>query len=65
KLLTANPNLKDLLISIDSLRDQEWEDSLQRALGVAVPDVRDLSAYKELSEDVLTLREFAEVIESA
>ncbi|KAG6830667.1 hypothetical protein H0H92_015394 [Tricholoma furcatifolium] len=65
KLLTANPNLKNLLISIDSLRGQEREDALQRALGVGAPDVRDLSAHKELSQDMLTLREFAEAIESA
>ncbi|KAG6825522.1 hypothetical protein H0H92_003394 [Tricholoma furcatifolium] len=65
RLLVKSPNLKNLLTSIDSLRGQEREDALQHALGVAAPDVRDLSAHKDLSEDILALRELAEAIESA
>jgi len=38
---------------------------LQRALGVAAPDIKDISAPKELSDDILALRELAEAIEGA
>ncbi|KAG6865524.1 hypothetical protein C0991_001845 [Blastosporella zonata] len=65
KILAAHPNLKSLLVSIDSQRGNDREHALQRALGVAAPDIRDLSAPKELSEDILALRELAEAIEAA
>ncbi|KAG6855609.1 hypothetical protein H0H87_000285 [Tephrocybe sp. NHM501043] len=65
KTLATHPNLKKLLVSIDSLRGNDREHALQRALGVAAPDIKDLSAPAELSEDILALRELAEAIEGA
>ncbi|KAG6918065.1 hypothetical protein DXG01_016721 [Tephrocybe rancida] len=65
KTLAAHPNLKQLLVSIDSLRGNDRENALQRALGVAAPDIKDLSAPPELGEDILALRELAEAIETA
>lgn len=65
KTLAAHPDLMVMLTSIDSLRGNDRELALQRALGVAVPDIKDLSAPKELSDDVLALRELAEAIEYA
>lgn len=65
KTLAAHPNLKQLLTSIDSLRGNDRGHALQRALGVAAPDIRDISAPEELSGDILALRELAEAIEGA
>ncbi|KAG5653428.1 hypothetical protein H0H81_000429 [Sphagnurus paluster] len=65
KTLTTHPNLKKLLTSIDALRGNDREHALERALGVLAPDIKDLTVAKELSEDVLALRELAEAIEAA
>ncbi|KAF8069983.1 hypothetical protein FPV67DRAFT_1753897 [Lyophyllum atratum] len=65
KTLATHPNLKTLLTSIDSLRGNDREHALQRALGVGAPDIKDISARGELSDDVLALRELAEAIEGA
>ncbi|GLB45076.1 hypothetical protein LshimejAT787_1901540 [Lyophyllum shimeji] len=65
KTLAKHPGLKQLLRSVDSLRGYDREHALQRALGVAAPDIKDISAPKELSEDVVALRELAEAVEAA
>ncbi|KAG6892932.1 hypothetical protein C0993_002473 [Termitomyces sp. T159_Od127] len=65
KILVAHPNLKTILTSIDSLRGNDREHALQRALGVSVADIKDIKARAELSDDMLALRELAEAIEVA
>ncbi|KNZ76676.1 hypothetical protein J132_09209 [Termitomyces sp. J132] len=65
KILAAHPNLKALLTSIDSLRGNDREHALQRALGVSAVDIKDIKARVELGEDVLALRELAEAVEVA
>ncbi|KAG6902106.1 hypothetical protein C0995_004286 [Termitomyces sp. Mi166 len=67
KILAAHPNLKTLLTSIDSLRGNDRERALQRALGVSAVDIKDIStrAPGELGEDRLALRELAEAVEGA
>ncbi|KAG5640369.1 hypothetical protein DXG03_008889, partial [Asterophora parasitica] len=64
KTLAAYPNLKALLTSLDSLRGVDRERALQRALGVAAPDTKDLSGPVEVSDDMLALRELAEAVEA-
>ena len=75
--LASNPNLPDLLRSIDSLRGEDREEALQRALGVSSADVHGVgltatsgraqpragAAYPE--EDVRALRQLAEAVEAA
>jgi hypothetical protein len=55
------------LTSIDKLRGRDREEALQRALGVAVPDIIAQGSIKapEDNEDVLALRELTEAVEAA
>jgi hypothetical protein len=52
-------------MSIDKLRGVDRESALQKALGVTPPDIDDRRKPKELNEDTLALREFAEAVEAA
>ncbi|EIM82866.1 uncharacterized protein STEHIDRAFT_102293 [Stereum hirsutum FP-91666 SS1] len=61
--LASHPRLKDVLRKIDSLRGQEREEALQRALGVSQYDARGAGGYVE--EDKVALRELAEAVETA
>lgn len=70
KALAANPNLPDLLRSIDRLRGEEREDALQRALGVSGADANVSIHQREkpgayAGEDMLALRQLAEAVEGA
>ncbi|EAU91140.2 hypothetical protein CC1G_03308 [Coprinopsis cinerea okayama7 len=65
EVLAKHENLPALLQSIDKLRGREREEELQKALGVTAEDVSGRLEPKELSEDVLALRELAEAIEAA
>ncbi|KAJ8072587.1 hypothetical protein PM082_016146 [Marasmius tenuissimus] len=65
KILEENPNLPGLLRSIDGLKGADRESALQQALGVQVPSIGDNTTKKEVDEDVLALRAFAEAIETA
>lgn len=63
--MASHANLIPLLTSIDSLRGPDREHTLQRALGVAAPDITNKAEPVELSDDVLALRELAEAVEAA
>ncbi|KAL0063716.1 hypothetical protein AAF712_009408 [Marasmius tenuissimus] len=65
KILEENPNLPGLLRSIDGLKGADRESALQQALGVQAPSIGDNTTKKEVNEDVLALRAFAEAIETA
>ncbi|KAF9462357.1 hypothetical protein BDZ94DRAFT_1261684 [Collybia nuda] len=65
KALNSHPNLIPLLTSIDALRGPERERALERALGVAAPDIANREGPVEIGEDVLALRELAEAVEAA
>ncbi|ESK88303.1 hit-type zinc finger protein [Moniliophthora roreri MCA 2997] len=60
-ILSNNLNLRATLRDIDRLKGSEREEALQKALGVHELDRRD----GEVNEEMLVLREFAEVIEAA
>ncbi|PFH46189.1 hypothetical protein AMATHDRAFT_156059 [Amanita thiersii Skay4041] len=63
--LASHPNLPALLTSIDKLKGVERERALSKALGVTASDMSFQAQPSVLSEDVLALREFAEVVEAA
>jgi len=66
--LSENPNLKNVLRSINELRGSDREEALQRALGVSLSSRSGIfnDAEKEVTEeDVHALRRLAEVIEGA
>ncbi|TFK20943.1 hypothetical protein FA15DRAFT_598811 [Coprinopsis marcescibilis] len=65
RILESRQNLPALLESIDKLRGRDRDEALQRALRVTPTDVTTSSQPKEMSEDVLALRELAEAVEAA
>ncbi|KAF9449186.1 hypothetical protein P691DRAFT_728376 [Macrolepiota fuliginosa MF-IS2] len=65
EVLSKHENLPALLTSVDKLRGIEREQALHKALGVTPPDIDGWRKPTELSEDVLALRELAEVVEAA
>jgi hypothetical protein len=64
-ILASHPSLKELLISIDKLRGEDRELALQKALGVTPADIDVQTQQRELTEDMLALRQLAEAIEAA
>jgi len=67
-VLSNNPNLKNILISIDKLRGSDREEALQRALGVSVSSASAVATGPTAGiaqDDMQALRELAEAIESA
>ncbi|KAF9451881.1 hypothetical protein P691DRAFT_756880 [Macrolepiota fuliginosa MF-IS2] len=65
EILSKHENLPALLTSVDKLRGIEREQALHKALGVTPPDIDGWRKSTEPSEDVLALRELAEVVEAA
>lgn len=63
-MLAANPRLRDILRSIDSLRGEERELALHEALGVGDSRGKILIG-QESEEDQRALRDLAEAIEGA
>ncbi|KAK2467878.1 hypothetical protein APHAL10511_000173 [Amanita phalloides] len=64
-ILTSHPSLCHLLTSLDTLRGEDRDLALQKALGVTPADIDTQTPLNELSEDILAFREFAEAIEAA
>ena len=64
RVLAANPRLRDILKSIDSLRGEERELALHEALGVGDSRGKVLLG-QESEEDQRALRDLAEAIEGA
>ncbi|KAF7790038.1 hypothetical protein EIP86_000987 [Pleurotus ostreatoroseus] len=69
-ILSSNPQLPDLLKSLDTLRGAEREEALQRALGVSAADLDPNAqargaAGRPPEDDVKALRALAEAIEAA
>lgn len=64
--MTKYPQLATLLRNIDSLRGDEREDALERALGVNAPAIgTEPPLGSKLDEDTLSLRTLAEAVEGA
>jgi hypothetical protein len=53
------------LTSIDRLRGPDREHALQRALGVAAPNITNRAGPVEVGDDVLAFRGLAEAVEAA
>lgn len=70
RALAAHPKLADFLRSIDSLRGEDREDALQRALGISSADEHARNQPpnrpgRHQEEDVRAMRDLAEAIEAA
>lgn len=72
RVLEDNPQIQDIVRSIDKLRGREREDALERALGVTRPgqDVflagrGVLNTNEQSDEDIQALRQLAEAVEIA
>lgn len=64
-ILGSNPQLCELLTSINALRGAEREEALQRALGVDSRLLKNDDAGVPLNEDTKVFRAFAEAVEVA
>jgi gamma-glutamyl-gamma-aminobutyrate hydrolase PuuD len=72
--LATYPQLPSLLTGIDSLRGQDRERAIERALGVTAPQINEqanavnslnIQGVNDLSEDIIALRALAESVEAA
>ena len=65
-MFASHPQLAGLLRNIDSLRGEDREEALERALGVHVPAIgTQPSIGSKLDDDTIALRALAEAVELA
>jgi len=72
RVLEDNPQIQNIVRSIDKLRGREREDALERALGVTrpgqdvfLPGRGVLNTNEQSDEDIQALRQLAEAVEIA